>query len=164
MTGVVMETERFFTRPLLDRFLEPQREGDRVDLDRYLDILSRDVEILCNTRSGRGPAEESSADAGVVTEYGLPDWTGLSPARDVGVIAGALRQALRAFEPRLCEVTVRPLEDGDAAELGDAVLEKTLGARLRVDARISADRDVRVIFSLHVSEEGITAGELVYGH
>lgn len=174
-----------FPLPLFDRFLlHAAAQGKdtavslTVDLPVYLEMLARDVESLCNTRSSllltaaANQANNGARLEGADTEkdslppwaYGLPDWTSFPrTAETVSLLCAALHQSLTAFEPRLAKVRIRPAGPQDNAEWDTTALAPTEGLRLRVDACLSVRENVRLVLLLHLSENTFSASEIRYG-
>lgn len=101
--------------PLFDRLLSegtgtlgdmagPHRSFGRHDL---IESVRRELERLFNTRCSL-PAHELDERERTVLDYGLPDFSHLSPLRgeDRERLIASLKQAIRAYEPRLCDVEV----------------------------------------------------------
>ena len=70
--------------------------------------IARELARLFNTRS-RLPLSEYDKGTGTVIDYGIPDFSALSPRRgeDRDALEAALAQAVRQFEPRLQGVKVK---------------------------------------------------------
>ena len=100
--------------PLFDRLCQvPAESGRGPFADRVLDSAAlhesvrRDLSRLLNTRSSlRGSLEQLAA--GTVLDYGLPDFSPLTPASDGdrNILAKELAARIAAHEPRLRNVRV----------------------------------------------------------
>ncbi len=113
------------TPSLLDRLidLDPQNSTDppstRSQSVRQLKLtLRRDLEWLLNTR--RIPEEAPEAYAQLthsLYHYGLPDVTSLAlnSPRDKIRLLRTIEVALADFEPRLMDIRVRAVDDGNGA-------------------------------------------------
>ncbi len=83
------------------------------DLERYAEIVLRDVEELLNSRLSSPLGETGGEDEAA---YGLPDLTLTGRADgELLKLALAVRRCLSAYEPRLTglRVTARPPEAAD---------------------------------------------------
>jgi|SRR5947207_9735445 len=112
--------------PKLRHEVRPMRTLDRRGLK---ESVRRDLELLLNTRCPL-PAHRIPPRDGSVVDYGIPDFTALSPARfeDRGKLAEAMVRAINAFEPRLAEVQVRL----DPVAGNEKSLAATIEAKLMV--------------------------------
>jgi type VI secretion system lysozyme-like protein len=86
-------------------------------LDDLKASIKRELERLLDTRRSVGIGDEKiTPPPETVLDYGLPDWSTLSPTsgQDMEALARAARIAIRAFEPRLLDpvVTVVRPKDG----------------------------------------------------
>ena len=100
--------------PLFDKLTEtpadfgPDALADRVLGERSLrESVRQDLSRLLNTRSGqRGPLQQLVE--GTVLDYGLPDFSSLTPASDGdrNLLAKAVAARIAAHEPRLRNVRV----------------------------------------------------------
>jgi type VI secretion system protein ImpF len=70
--------------------------------------IARELARLFNTRSRLGLSEYAQG-SGTVIDYGIPDFSALSPRRgeDREALEAALVQAVRHYEPRLQNVKIR---------------------------------------------------------
>lgn len=102
-------------RPLFDRLtdLDPERQAEARparSLDRrgLRESVRHELECLFNTRSP-WTAADLEARPPTVLEYGVPDFSTFSPhnPEDCRRLAGHLKKAAEAFEPRLAEVEVK---------------------------------------------------------
>jgi type VI secretion system lysozyme-like protein len=123
-------------RPLFDRLVDVDPSGEELTPMRTLDrrglkqSVRRELQTLFNTRCPF-PARWLSGRQRTVIDYGIPDFSHLSPRNfhDVRRIEALLRAAVEAFEPRLSavRVTLRPVTDNERELVG------TLEAQLIVD-------------------------------
>lgn len=100
--------------PLFDRLCQAPAEPGRGPLaDRVLDSaglresVRQDLSRLLNTRASlRGPLEQLAS--GTVLDYGLPDFSPLTPASetDRNLLAKVVAARISAHEPRLRNVRV----------------------------------------------------------
>lgn len=97
--------------PLFDRLAladERPGEGAYLLLPEQLEAsIGRELSRLFNTRTRLMPSQYGQS-TGTVIDYGIPDFSALSPSRgeDLELIQAALKQAISHFEPRLSNVTV----------------------------------------------------------
>lgn len=109
--------------------------------------MRREVEDLLNTRCPF-PNHEIEGSPRSVIDYGVPDFSGLSPMarEDQKVVARGIGAAIEAFEPRLRDVYV----EVERYEQGDGSLH------LRIHGLLLLDRVTEPIsFPLAVSAAGI---------
>ncbi|HYN21586.1 MAG TPA: type VI secretion system baseplate subunit TssE [Thermoanaerobaculia bacterium] len=101
--------------PLFDRLVDraPKlrhevRSLRTLDLPGLQESVRRELERLLNTRCPL-PAHRLTDRPRSVIDYGLPELSGFSPHsfEDRERLAGLIRRAVEAFEPRLFEVSVR---------------------------------------------------------
>ncbi len=125
-----------FPRPLFDRLMLDERgrgAAPGLGAREYIEAIRRDVEVLLNSRS-RLKMEEQLPDGELwsVTEYGLPDFSHLTPqsSDDRQALIRAVTAALDRFEPRLREVEVEASIPPDGECLS---LELSITACLAVD-------------------------------
>ena len=127
------------TPSIYDRLLDdkPYEEKDdpadrHFDFDRYKRAVSRDLEMLLNTRreplGDLSPYPETRRS---LLAYGLPDFTAMSLKNEADRkrIISEVEQTIALFEPRLAQVRVT-LESSDE-------LRPTLG--FRIDALLKVD-------------------------
>ncbi|HVZ43828.1 MAG TPA: type VI secretion system baseplate subunit TssE [Ramlibacter sp.] len=109
--------------PLFDRLASQEAPGGIgafLLLPRELEAsIARELARLFNTRS-RLAMSEFASSSGTVIDYGIPDFSSLSPKSgpDREMLEMALAQSVSFFEPRLANVKVRvnPVpERGDVA-------------------------------------------------
>ena len=94
--------------PLLSR-LAGFSEGPTLSREAFLSAVALDIMELLNTRA---PHREAGRRASPTTlEYGLPDWS--SAPADGSKVAVAVKETLRAFEPRLKGVRVTSEPHGE---------------------------------------------------
>jgi type VI secretion system protein ImpF len=126
--------------PLFDRlFGYVGSTGLEVKLDsvRLKESLIREMGELFSTKS-RLTLQEYQASELTVLDYGLPDFTALSPAseKDNILMAEVMTKCLEYFEPRLSMVlvTVNPDEDSNSAAHATVMAAVTIGRQaVRVD-------------------------------
>lgn len=134
---------RHYRAPLLDRLLDDDPGGPpekaplrAMDREQYGQAVLRDVGRLLNTRARpRGPegrpARGAPEDVPTVLDYGLEDFTHLTPSAsdDRASLARWVKAALDAFEPRLDvqQVTVEEIPGQHRM------------AAVRVEARLLSD-------------------------
>jgi type VI secretion system protein ImpF len=126
-----------------ERKEEPFRVLSRKELRRS---VSRELGRLLNTRCPV-PLRRLGEEARTVINYGLPDFTSLSPqnAGDCQLIAGIIAETVTAYEPRLRNVRVRVEHFEDE--------ERTL--HIAIDGDLVTDTVVEV----HSHSEHSSAGE-----
>ena len=99
---------------LFDRLVEvpPEMEHQEqylriLDHDHLKASVRRELERLLNTRCSI-PLHKLAGEERAVVNYGLPDFSSLSPhnADDHALIASLVAQTIAAFEPRLRQVRV----------------------------------------------------------
>ena len=98
--------------PLFDRLaqgydaLEEVPAGRILDAQRLRESVRQDLLRLLNTRASRRGAAQSAG--GTVLDYGVPDFSALSPASDSdrNCLAKAIAERISAHEPRLRDVRV----------------------------------------------------------
>jgi type VI secretion system protein ImpF len=122
--------------PLLDRLIdhEPQTSREpvagRAELARtLLEAIRRDLEVLFNTRRRLVVPPEGAGDQldRSLAGYGLPASRGteLGSPRRREELRQAVESAIRLFEPRLADVTVRLEQDPGPSEALALVIEAT---------------------------------------
>jgi type VI secretion system protein ImpF len=91
--------------PLFDRLAGGARTLDLIGLR---ESVRRELELLFNTRSSF-PSHRLPGAPLTVIDYGIPPLVNLAARniQDQDELAGALREAITAFEPRLDSVRVR---------------------------------------------------------
>lgn len=82
--------------------------NNRVDAASFRASVARDIQRLFNTRSNRPIASYQDGDL-TVLDFGVPDFLHLSPLSldDRAAVQQTLIIALKSFEPRLTDVSVR---------------------------------------------------------
>jgi type VI secretion system protein ImpF len=101
--------------PLFDRLASsegPQGAGAFLLLPEQLEAsVARELARLFNTRSRIAPSAMSQS-TGTTIDYGIPDFSALSPRNDEdrALIEKALVQAIGFFEPRMRNVAVKVSE------------------------------------------------------
>jgi type VI secretion system protein ImpF len=120
------------TPSLLDRLTDSQTAPFQKLADLRKSVR-RDLEMLLNTR-WRCVQERDvpEALAGSLVNYGLPDFSGGNhqAAQDPRKVCEAVEESIRRFEPRLCEVHVRLIDETRAV---DRTLRFQIEAVLRVE-------------------------------
>jgi type VI secretion system protein ImpF len=115
--------------PLFDRLASsegPVGAGAFLLLPEHLEAsVARELSRLFNTRSRIAPSAMSES-TGTAIDYGIPDFSALSPRNDEDrvVIEKALVQAIRFYEPRMRNVAVKVSE---VAGRGDGALATISG-------------------------------------
>jgi type VI secretion system lysozyme-like protein len=143
--------DRKVRAPLLDRLLDdepggqperpPLRTQTRNELARS---IVRDLKWLLNTRCVKRYDVGKDLGSRSVIDFGLDDFTHLTPASydDRELLARQLREAIRAFEPRLQirQVTVEPIPGRHRAlEARFSAFLLTEDAREPVSFRVEVD-------------------------
>jgi type VI secretion system protein ImpF len=133
--------------PLFDRLAQQEGpEGTGAFLlspDQMQASVARELARLFNTRS-RLALSDIARSTGTVIDYGVPDFSALSPRRgeDRELLERALVQAITQFEPRLTHVRVKV----------DAVPERGDVAAVVVSADMAVGLQAqRVSFSLNLN-------------
>jgi len=133
--------------PLFDRLAQQEGPGGtgafHLSPEQMQASVARELARLFNTRSRLGLSEMSLSTATVI-DYGLPDFSALSPRRgeDREVLERALVQVVSHYEPRLANVKVKV----------DAVPERGDVAAVTVSADLSIGLQAqRVSFSLNLN-------------
>jgi type VI secretion system lysozyme-like protein len=104
--------------PLFDRLFDraPRDQNDVqhriLERDRVVESIGLELSRLLNTRCA-GSMEHLADEERTVINYGLPDFSALSPTteRDRERLARLIADAVRAFEPRLRNPIVRVTPD-----------------------------------------------------
>jgi type VI secretion system protein ImpF len=97
--------------PLFDRLAqgspEPGKEQRILDSNTIRESVLQDLLRLLNTRSSRRGLLQPMVE-GTVLDYGLPDFSALTPASDAdrNILAQAIAARISAHEPRLRNVRV----------------------------------------------------------
>jgi type VI secretion system protein ImpF len=126
------ELVRGASAPLFDRLSSesPVGAGALLLLPEQIEAsIARELSRLFNTRSRLMPSEYH-LNTGTVIDYGIPDYSALSPRRgeDRALLEAALQTAVSLFEPRMRNVSVKvvPVPDrghaATAAVSGDVVI------------------------------------------
>jgi type VI secretion system protein ImpF len=121
--------------PLFDRLAQGSPESGKEQ--RILDSITvresvlHDLRRLLNTRSSRRGKLQPLVE-GTVLDYGLPDFSALTPASDTdrNFLAQAIAARVTAHEPRLCNVrvVVGPDPASPKAVLGVIVASLVMGS------------------------------------
>jgi type VI secretion system protein ImpF len=120
--------------PLFDRLFdrEPRLQDEPqqrrlLERDRVVASIGAEVSRLLNTRCA-GSMEQIAGEERTVLNYGLPDFSALSPTaeRDRERLARLIADAVRAFEPRLRNPVVRVSADPREGRVLRVVLEGLL--------------------------------------
>lgn len=130
---------------IIDRLIDPESAGTAImigyDVPQMYQAVLRDLEDLLNTRQTYPDLPPSLTEArNSIMVYGLPDILSIS-ALDSGIqrqIAGAIRQVIERFEPRLRDVKVVLVNPGENWT--------RQSVRFRVDARLTVDPAPDVAF------------------
>lgn len=130
---------------LLDRLLRTadlETRSNFVSLNTFKDRLRHDLEYLLNTSKPLSP--EDSSIRGTILDFGLPEFVGIdiADANAQTRLAVAIEQTLRAFEPRLTNISVVPL----LASVGKEENERAINSsqptfRVRAELRYSPARE-----------------------
>jgi type VI secretion system protein ImpF len=114
----------FVLPSLIDRLIEDKTptSGDATiarlqDTRQLRAAVRRDLEWLLNTRcTAPSPGEEMQDVQSSVYCFGLPDFSSLTAnsGQDRARMIAAMQRAIEQFEPRLGDVSVTPVEDGDS--------------------------------------------------
>ena len=101
-------------RPLFDRLIDDDLQEkeektikDRLDIEGLKDSIARELKMILNTRS---PSRSKSAVKGkylLPSDFGLKDYSHLSPSGSNGLIIRNFINAIQAYEPRLLKPEVR---------------------------------------------------------
>jgi type VI secretion system protein ImpF len=96
--------------------------------------IGRELSRLMNTRSRLSPTE-FAASTGTTIDYGIPDISALSPKShaDLELLQLTIGQAVRHYEPRLKDVTVKAFPAGNPGAAATLVIGGTvmIGLKLR---------------------------------
>ena len=117
--------------------LEPNREEAQpfrvLDKEELRESVRRELGQLLNTRCPV-PLHRLAEEERTVINYGIPDFTSLSPqsARDRNLICDLIAQTITAYEPRLRNVRVC----ADCYEEDERRLQVTVEAELVTDSVI----------------------------
>jgi len=126
---------------LLERIADLEAPSGRrkgTGVSRAVDSIIRHLQRMMNTRQGSVPIAE---------DYGVPDMTNF-PAQDLAGagkdIAGAIRDFIRTYEPRLDKVRVE-FERRD---------ENMLSLRFRLEGNLVRENKIPVLFETVVDADG----------
>ena len=133
--------------PLFDRLT--QQEGPEgtgallLSPDQMQASIARELARLFNTRS-RLSLSEMARSTGTVIDYGVPDFSALSPRRgeDRELLERALVQAVTQFEPRLANVKVTVNAVPERGDVAAVVVKADMSVGLQAQ---------RVSFSLNLN-------------
>lgn len=105
--------------------------------------VARELARLFNTRS-RLALSQMDQSTGTVIDYGVPDFSALSPRRgeDRALLERALQQAITDFEPRLSSVKVKVEPVPDRGDVAAVVVSADMAVGLQQQ---------RVSFSLNLN-------------
>lgn len=96
--------------------------------------IGRELSRLMNTRSRLSPTE-FAASTGTTIDYGIPDISALSPKShtDLELLQSTIGQAVRYYEPRLKDVTVKAFPADNPGAAASLVIGGTvmIGLKLR---------------------------------
>jgi type VI secretion system protein ImpF len=126
--------------PFFDRLLGPDGGSNfepKLDSVGLKESLAREMAQLFSTKSRLTLDEYQGTDL-TVLDYGLPDFTALSPSseKDTTMMAEVVSKCLEKFEPRLSmvHVTVKPVTSKTTTTHASVVAAVTIGRQaLRVD-------------------------------
>ncbi|MCW5651903.1 MAG: type VI secretion system baseplate subunit TssE [Ramlibacter sp.] len=110
--------------------------------------IGRELARLFNTRA-RLPQSEYMQGTGTVLDYGIPDFSALSPRRgdDVELLEAALTQAISFYEPRLLKPSVKI----------SSVSNRANAAVARIDGEVSIGlKAQRITFELQIDTSSTT--------
>jgi len=111
---------------ILDRLVPPEESNGEIgsrrrsDVDEFAASIARDLHVLLNTRREENlvpPEFEETATS--IVNFGIPDFTkcgGLRSTAEQTRLCKWMEEAIRNFEPRLQNVSVR-LIDGENSSL-----------------------------------------------
>jgi type VI secretion system protein len=131
-----MYEERLLER--IARLEDPYGPGRGTDISRAVGSIIRHLRRMLNTRQGSVPIAE---------DYGVPDMTNFPSLDLAGAgrdIAGAIRDFIRAYEPRLDKVRIE-FERRD---------ENMLSLRFRLEGVLSRESKMPVMFETVVDSDG----------
>lgn len=137
------ESSQYLQSALMDRFADAERGAGEdlyvgVDVTTLKRSVASDLERLLNTRimppPEAGEFENLTETRSSILNYGIPDlstysWTSSS---DAAIVARAVEEAIRAFEPRLLAGSVK-CQVVPQSDPGDFTM------RLRIDAVLHVD-------------------------
>lgn len=131
--------------PLFERLCAlDEGQGAALDSLGLQASIGRELSRLLNTRSRLTLAQFADCP-GTVIDYGVPDFTALSPRSgdDMELMRGAVQQAIRLFEPRLMHADVKLGAHGTSFERARVHIAGSvqMGLTLR---RVELDMDLSV--------------------
>lgn len=145
--------------PLFDRLaLHEERVGEGAFLllpEQLEASIGLELSRLFNTRTRLMPSQYGQS-TGTVIDYGIPDFSALSPGRgeDLELMQAALLQAIGHFEPRLSNVTVAVSPEPNRGH----------AARVRIGGDVVIGlKQQRVSFELALDETVKSAGAPGHG-
>ncbi len=101
-------------RPLFDRLVDDNLQEkeertikDRLDIEGLKDSIAHELKMILNTRSTSGNKVRAKGKYLLPSDFGLKDYTHLSPSGSSGVIIRNFINAIQAYEPRLLKPQVR---------------------------------------------------------
>jgi type VI secretion system protein ImpF len=108
---------------LLDRLVPPEESSGEIasrrsDVDQFAASIARDLRVLLNTRREENqvpPEFEETATS--IVNFGIPDFTkcgGLRSTAEQFRLCKWMEEAIRNFEPRLQNVSVRVIDAENA--------------------------------------------------
>lgn len=124
---------------ILDRLIDlapgdrKDAPADRARLAGIRKSVRQDLEDLLNTRwRCSGQLDQMDSLQASLANYGIPDFSGgnMQAAQDPDVVFEAIEHAIERFEPRLMNVSIRPLQQGQS---GDRTLRFQIDATLYVE-------------------------------
>jgi len=104
--------------------------------------IGAELSRLFNTRSRLGPSQYQDS-TGTVIDYGIPDFSALSPRRgdDMHLLEVTLKQAINFYEPRLSNVSVAVIGVPQRADAAAVRVEGDVMVGLKAQ-RVSFDLQV----------------------
>lgn len=136
---------------VLDLLLQPTdqpAQNSARSRDPFGEALARDLDMLLNTRRQQHlvPAEFEECSTSILN-FGVPDLTrygALHAPTEQATVCQWIEEAIRTFEPRLRNISVRPVEAGGTV------------LRFRLEAQAECEAD-RVAFEMNLKRD---TGEL----
>ncbi len=121
---MVRYSETELVPTLLDRLVPPEESNGemgsrRSDVDEFAASIARDLHVLLNTRREENqvpPEFEETATS--IVNFGIPDFTkcgGLQSTAEQFRLCKWMEEAIRNFEPRLQNVSVRVIDTENAS-------------------------------------------------
>jgi type VI secretion system protein ImpF len=155
---LVRDTETEYVPTLMDRLIAPLGNKAEIGSRRGEDeepaaSIACDLHDLLNTRRQEVlvPPEFEQVASSIVN-FGIPDFTACGNLRftsEQGKLCRWIEEAIRTYEPRLCNVTVRVLDKENVTSI----------LRFRVEARLELTAE-RLSFDMGFKRD---SGELAVG-